>query len=140
MLTLMNMDESVHVPLYMASILNIIRQMAVKSARFNYKEFKQIVAREDYTRDQRNMLDMRLDLLESFLDLDGKHTGGMEFKSGEVTIMDLSCPFIDTNTACVMFKCGLQRYLQSKASGKLVVLDEAHKVHLRLCSHRSHSF
>lgn len=74
------------------------------------------------------MLDIRLNLLESFLDLDGTYSNNMKFHPGEITIMDLSCPFVDVNTACIMFKTGLQRYMQSQTSGKLVVLDEGHKV------------
>jgi hypothetical protein len=41
--------------------------------------------------------------------------------------MDLSDPFVDANTTCILFRIGLQLYLQSKAAGKMIVLDEAHK-------------
>jgi hypothetical protein len=73
------------------------------------------------------MLQMRLGLLESFLDLNNT-CPEPQFTEGEVTIMDMSCPFVDANTACILFRIGLQRYLQSKSAGKLIVLDEAHKV------------
>ncbi|KAI9686251.1 MAG: hypothetical protein M1822_003907 [Bathelium mastoideum] len=46
--------------------------------------------------------------------------------------MDMSCPFVDANTACVLFSIGLQNYLRSRASGKLIVLDEAHKYMLNV--------
>lgn len=128
MLKLMNVDESGRVPLYMAQILRILRHMAMQGVAFDYKTFKQHVNNERFEAVQRNMLDMRLDLLESFLDLKGLYKDDMLYEPGEITIMDMSCPFVDINTACLMFNCGLQRYMQSKASGKLVVLDEAHKV------------
>ena len=128
MLTLMNVDESGRVPLYMAQVLRILRHMATTSVTFDYMVFKQEIIKQKFEPLQRTMLDMRLDLLESFLDLSGTYKDDMLFNPGEITIMDMSCPFVDVNTACIMFKCGLQRYLQSKASGKLVVLDEAHKV------------
>ncbi|PVH99938.1 hypothetical protein DM02DRAFT_528010 [Periconia macrospinosa] len=127
MLTLMNVDESGSVPLYMASVLQIIRRIATTSVNFDFGVFKQALKSQRFTPDQQNMLDMRLNLLESFLDLNGTYRENMKFKPGEITIMDLSCPFVDVNTACIMFKCGLQRYLQSQTCGKLVVLDEAHK-------------
>jgi hypothetical protein len=76
---------------------------------------------------------MRLGLLESFLDLDNS-CPAPQFREGEITIMDMSCPFVDANTACILFRIGLQRYLQSKAAGKMVVLDEAHKVRSRFLS------
>ncbi|KAL1597158.1 hypothetical protein SLS60_008740 [Paraconiothyrium brasiliense] len=127
MLTLMNVSESDRMPLYMGAILQIIREMATASDRFDYRVFKAHVRQQRFTPDQENMLKIRLDLLESFLDLQGTNRDDMLFKPGEITIMDMSCPFVDVNTACIMFRCGLQRYLQSRASGKLVVLDEAHK-------------
>lgn len=73
------------------------------------------------------MLQMRLDPLESFLDLHNTRPES-QFKEGEVTIMDMSCPFVDANTACILFRIGLQKYLHSGATGKMIVLDEAHKV------------
>jgi len=126
---LMNIDEKAETPLYMAKVQKILRQMAKEndSEGFDYKKFKESLALCNFNPTQLNMLEMRLDLLESFLDLSGKHPEP-EFRPGEITIMDMSDPFMDANTACLMFKIGLQRYLQSKAPGKMVVLDEAHKV------------
>lgn len=128
MLNLMNVDETGRVPLYMAHVLRILRGMATKNVRFDYNEFKQRITLARFEPVQQNLLDMRLDVLESFLDLTGTFNNEMLFEPGEITIMDMSCPFVDVNTACIMFRCGLQHYLQSQASGKLVVLDEAHKV------------
>jgi hypothetical protein len=131
MLTLMNVSESNAQPLYMAAVTQILREMATEGGEFNYLEFKVKLRDCPFNPAQRNMLQLRLDLLESFLDLDD--TGAeLRFKEGEVTIMDMSCPFVDANTACILFKIGLQRYLQSEAAGKMIVLDEAHKVRLSL--------
>ncbi|PQE28768.1 P-loop containing nucleoside triphosphate hydrolase protein [Rutstroemia sp. NJR-2017a WRK4] len=77
------------------------------------------------------MLELRLGLLESFLDLKDE-CPIPTFEQGEITIMDLSCPFVDTNTACILFNLGLKQYMQSSSSGKMVVLDEAHKYMLNL--------
>ena len=54
------------------------------------------------------------------------------FLPSEITIMDMSCPFVDANTACVLFKIGLQQYLQSRGTSKMIVLDEAHKYMLKI--------
>ncbi|CAO2647186.1 Nn.00g081080.m01.CDS01 [Neocucurbitaria sp. VM-36] len=126
MLTLMNVSESEDTPLYMAAVTQLLRQMASEGVSFNYMDFRARLKKSHFNPVQVNMLQLRLGLLESFLDLDNS-CPEPHFHEGEVTIMDLSCPFVDANTACILFRIGLQRYLQSKASGKLIVLDEAHK-------------
>lgn len=127
--TLMAVDEKSSVPLYMAKVESILRSIAAKSkdGSLDYTKFKQALKLEKFDPTQTNMLEMRLNLLESFLDLTDK-APQPDYLPGEVTIMDLSDAFISSNTACILFKLGLERFLQSRAPGKLVVLDEAHKV------------
>lgn len=129
LLTLMGMNEKADVPLYMAKVESILRAIATENEDgvFDYSLFKQRVAMENFDPKQTNMLDMRLGLLESFLDK-YKNTPEPTFRPGEITIMDLSDPFITPNTACILFKLGLERFTQSQTLGKMVVLDEAHKV------------
>ncbi|KAI9667623.1 MAG: hypothetical protein M1821_000440 [Bathelium mastoideum] len=132
MLTLMAVDESANPPLYLASVTKILRQMAMEgSGEFKYSDFKARLKLCQFNPSQLNMLELRLGLLESFLDLNNS-CQEPEFSPGEVTIMDMSCPFIDANTACILFSIGLHNYLQSRASGKLIVLDEAHKYMLNV--------
>jgi hypothetical protein len=127
MLTLMNVSESEEQPLYMAQVTQILREMATTGTDFNYGTFKQRLRAQQFNPAQTNMLQIRLNLLESFLDL--KNTCPKpQFRPGEITIMDMSCPFVDANTACILFRIGLTRYLQSDTAGKMIVLDEAHKV------------
>lgn len=129
MLQLMQVDESAQGPLYLGEVQRTLREIWAEHEEFDYKLFKtRIEKHSDLDFAQRNMLNMRLGILEWFLDLKGEHRENVVFRPGEVTIMDLSCPFVDANTACIMFRCGLQRYLQTDASGKMIVLDEAHKV------------
>ncbi|KAJ4993565.1 hypothetical protein SVAN01_01113 [Stagonosporopsis vannaccii] len=126
--TLMAVDEKSTMPLYMANVEAILRAIASKSLDgcLDYLEFKRRLAQETFDTTQTTMLNMRLNLLESFLDL--TDTSPMpNFRPGEVTIIDLSDPFITPSTACVLFKLGLEQFLQSPTSGKMVVLDEAHK-------------
>ncbi|KAM3086270.1 hypothetical protein ACMFMG_000407 [Clarireedia jacksonii] len=127
---LMAFDESNKVPLYMAEVQKIIRDLATER-KFHYLEFKKQLQRCTFNPAQQTMLQLRLGLLESFLDL--KDECPMPtFEQGEITIMDLSCPFVDTNTACLLFNLGLKQYMQSSSSGKMIVLDEAHKYMLDL--------
>ena len=52
-----------------------------------------------------------------------------EFKPGSLTIVDLSCPFVDENAACALFVICLQLFLDKRHDvGRIVALDEAHKV------------
>jgi hypothetical protein len=126
MLTLMNVNESGDTQLYIAAVTQILRQMATEGGSFNYFSFKTRLRGCKFNPVQVNMLQMRLALLESFLDLTDSCPEA-RFRDGEVTIMDLSDPFVDANTTCILSRIGLQRYLQSKAAGKMIVLDEAHR-------------
>ncbi|KAF2871091.1 hypothetical protein BDV95DRAFT_494743 [Massariosphaeria phaeospora] len=131
MLTLMAVDLTAEPPLYLVQVQGILRSMAEEGRGFNYMQFKKRLEQCNFNPAQKQMLDMRLGQLDSFLDL-GNTFQEPQYRPGEITIMDMSCPFVDANTACIMFKLGLQRYLQSRASGKMVVLDEAHKYMLDL--------
>ncbi|KAH8731841.1 hypothetical protein GQ44DRAFT_641702 [Phaeosphaeriaceae sp. PMI808] len=128
LLTLMAVNEKSEVPLYMAKVESILRTIATESEEgvFDYDLFKQKLALENFTPMQTNMLEMRLGLLESFLDREGT-VPEPKFRPGEVTIIDMSDPFVTPNTACILFKLCLERFMQSRAPGKMVVLDEAHK-------------
>ena len=52
-----------------------------------------------------------------------------EFESGTLTIVDLSCPFVDESSACALFSICLDLFLESRnTASRIVALDEAHKV------------
>jgi hypothetical protein len=52
-----------------------------------------------------------------------------QFKAGRVTIIDLTDPFISASAASALFDIALSLYLEVNIpNGKLLVLDEAHKV------------
>ncbi|KAH7079616.1 hypothetical protein FB567DRAFT_125993 [Paraphoma chrysanthemicola] len=128
LLTLMAVNEKAEVPLYMAKVESILRAIATESkdGLFDYNLFKERLALENFDPKQTNMLEMRLGLLESFLDKTNT-VPDPKYRPGEVTIIDLSDPFVTPNTACILFKLGLERFMQSRVPGKMVVLDEAHK-------------
>jgi hypothetical protein len=57
------------------------------------------------------------------------------FSGGAVTIIDLTDPFINSAAACALFDISLTLYLEKNIrGGKLLVLDEAHKVSASLIS------
>ncbi|GAM35382.1 hypothetical protein TCE0_017r03673 [Talaromyces pinophilus] len=130
MLSLMSMGKKDSKPLYMAQLTRILREMALTNkGRFNYFEFRQRLKDLRLDRTQTPFLEQRLDLLDSFLDLKGvDKTGGDYFVDGGVTILDLSCPFMDQDTACILFRIAIDLFLHSHPSrGKMIVADEAHK-------------
>lgn len=122
-----------------------------------------LLGSQDWIRGQAAPLEMRLQLLESFLDIDksrlpdlfqqnGKTSGykprknaspyallsqqkagntAWEFEPGTLTIIDLSCPFVDENEACALFNICVGIFLEGRNNGgRIVALDEAHKVSL----------
>ena len=51
-----------------------------------------------------------------------------DFAPGSLTIVDLSCPFVDDSAACALFAICLELFLESRGDvGRVVALDEAHK-------------
>ncbi|KAL8839299.1 MAG: hypothetical protein Q9176_004479 [Flavoplaca citrina] len=51
-----------------------------------------------------------------------------DFKPGTLTIVDLSCPFVDESSACALFSICLDLFLESRNyASRIVALDEAHK-------------
>ncbi|KAA8895659.1 hypothetical protein FN846DRAFT_784756 [Sphaerosporella brunnea] len=128
MLTLMSVSKSSEQPLYISHVTKLLREMAAESSEFDFLGFKQRLAQVQMLPLQRKPLEQRLDLLESFLDLDGT-SNVFDFTEGSITIVDLSCPFVDENTACVLFNIALSTFLQDSTpgAGKVVAVDEAHK-------------
>ena len=128
-LNMMSVDQSQSPPLYIGQITRILRELASSSPNgFDYREFKRHLEKSPLTRAQQGPLRQRLDLLESFLVTDDS-APSWTFESGGVTIIDLSCPFVDANMACMLFNIGIRLYLESGlTTGKVIAIDEAHKV------------
>ncbi|RPA82414.1 hypothetical protein BJ508DRAFT_238040 [Ascobolus immersus RN42] len=117
--------------LYMAQVTKVLRAMAESGAKFDYHEFKKRLVALKLAFDQFQFLEQRLSLLESFLDLKGAcKDEDFAFPKGSLTIVDLSCPFVDDNMACLLFDIFLKVYFETSAAescGKIVALDEAHR-------------
>lgn len=122
--------------------------MAMKNhdvAGLDYQAFRDTVLQEKFNEAQRTMLYARLQLLESFMyprpgvkwlnkddakeRLEIAKAGTLSFQPGSLTIIDLSCPFVDESAACTMFNICLAIFLEDrKETSRIVALDEAHKV------------
>ncbi|PLN76856.1 hypothetical protein BDW42DRAFT_198738 [Aspergillus taichungensis] len=128
MLALMSVSQGGEMPLYMAQVTRVLRDMAMESGGyFDYCDFRARLHALNLNRSQTPFLCQRLDLLDSYLDLAGE-TSGDYFVDGGVTILDLSCPFVDQSTACILFRIAIELFLHAHASrGKMIVADEAHK-------------
>ncbi|KAI3226779.1 hypothetical protein DTO012A9_9299 [Penicillium roqueforti] len=128
MLSLMSVSQSGSLPLYMAQVTRILREMAMESGGyFDYSDFRGRLNALKLDRSQTPFLYQRLDLLDSYLDLAGTDTSDY-FIDGGVTILDLSCPFVDQSTACILFRIAIDLFLYAHPSrGKMIVADEAHK-------------
>ncbi|KAI0773976.1 hypothetical protein C8Q74DRAFT_1448046 [Fomes fomentarius] len=125
-LSMMAVGSSESAPLYMHSILSILRELG---DNFTYKEFlsRTELAKRSMNPQQRGSLDQRLSLLASFVDSANPRKGPL-FRSGRVTIIDLSDPFIDPSSACSLFEIITRLFVRADIpSGKVLVTDEAHK-------------
>ncbi|CAI6338406.1 unnamed protein product [Periconia digitata] len=129
--TLMAVGTDTDMPLYMHTILKILRDMAIESGgedRFDYRVFKNKLTKQGFMEKQTPAVKMRLDLLESFLDVTAntKTRDLLKGESGVLTIIDLTDPVIDADTACVLFDICLSIFMSQTRRGTIVALDEAH--------------
>ncbi|PGH00042.1 hypothetical protein AJ79_08313 [Helicocarpus griseus UAMH5409] len=132
-------------PLYMEVVTKVLRDMAEESQGrrgINFEAFKLRLREEGFDKGQTGPLNMRLQLLESFLGKSSKKAQGTsarnginknndniwEFPKGSLTIVDLSCPFVDENDACSLFNICMSIFMERRnEGGRIVALDEAHK-------------
>lgn len=132
MLNLMAIDQKENTTLYMAQVTKVLRDMAMETGGFDFFDFKSRIKGLNLFSAQRKALDQRIGLLESFLDVDTQSRGSLfDFTPGALNIVDLSCPFVDSGMACILFDICLSTFLQTQTAnckGKVIALDEAHKV------------
>jgi hypothetical protein len=143
MTTLMTIDRfDAAPPLYMDAVTRILRGMAalagapsstngwaaVVLGAFDYLAFKRRLSFAGLDQLlQLGPLKQRLELLKSIFALDpstdGDSGGGgdqiqpPDYASGSVTTIDMSCPFVDVHTACVMLKIGIDLLMKAECAG-----------------------
>lgn len=135
-------DTGEGLPLYIHSVLRLLREMASEpnaKPGLDYQDFRARVDMLGFSPAQKLPLSLRLELLEEFIEAQtpkiktnltprgkGNDWGPVP---GRITIIDLSCHFLDVSTACTLFDIYLGVFLEQKLDiGRLVALDEAHKV------------
>ncbi|KAI7532856.1 glutathione degradosome, partial [Hortaea werneckii] len=122
-------DEEQNVPLYMEVMMEELRRMAKSQRPFTVAEFEERKVAKGFKEGQASMLNMRLDLLKSFMN--ESHTsqeGLFKTEPGTLTIVDLTDPFLDASTVCMLFDICLALFKQNRPSSGLVIgLDEAHR-------------
>lgn len=100
---------------------------------YSYQAFSERLQRkkQDLNPNQLAMLKQRMDLLETFIDKSDSTASEARsrFAAGKLTIIDLSDPFIDPAQACGFFEIVVRLFVRANVdTGKVLVLDEAHKV------------
>ena len=149
-------------PLYLEVLQNILRRLRRKNERFSVRNFLRDLTEANLNPGQLQMLNQRLTILKTFsaetapdilkqdnkdlegeqLDNERKKQGlGMKgdciaVERGTLTIIDLSDPFVDASTACILFDICLGIILKRHKEvvttsrippGLIITLDEAHK-------------
>lgn len=108
----------------------VLRELGAEN--FSYEMFKTNLAqaKKKFNPDQLSGLEQRMMLLESFLAKESKRDYvETRFKEGQLTIVDLTDPFIDAGNANGLFEIVTRLFERAKVNtGKVLVVDEAHKV------------
>ncbi|CAG9986899.1 unnamed protein product [Clonostachys byssicola] len=138
MLKLMAFDSTGSgTPLYMEVVTRIIREISMEGSHFTYSLFKDRLSATKLFRDQETALNMRLQLLDTFLTPEltphlkkpsAAEQDIWDFQPGTLTIVDLSDPFLSSGDACSLFSICLSIFLEERSNcSRVVALDEAHK-------------
>lgn len=144
-LSMMAVGSSDSAPLYIQGILvsedfvlfsvatdNIQSILRDLGEDFRYDEFMKRLEgkKETFNPAQLTGLEQRMALLTSFLDTRPRSNSQIDrFAAGQLTIIDLSDPFIDPASACGLFEIITRLFVRAEVgTGKVLVVDEAHKV------------
>ncbi|KIY74182.1 hypothetical protein CYLTODRAFT_364601 [Cylindrobasidium torrendii FP15055 ss-10] len=113
-------------PLYMNTVMDILRTLGDK---FTFTGFKNALASKQRTMNTNQLsgLDQRLSLLTSLV-AKGKQGVWSRFNPGQLTIIDLSDPFVDHASAASLFEILIRLFVRENVgTGKVLLVDEAHK-------------
>ncbi|EXJ92553.1 hypothetical protein A1O3_01105 [Capronia epimyces CBS 606.96] len=138
MMTLMAVKDDGQSPLYLEVLYKVLRDMSMEnkgSSGLDYLNFKSRLNAQGFSAAQNGPLRLRLQLLEEFLasrdqSAESAHVldGVFHSAQGSLTIVDLSCPFVNENDACALFNICLSIFMENRGEcGRVIALDEAHK-------------
>ncbi|KAI0952581.1 hypothetical protein AcV7_008333 [Taiwanofungus camphoratus] len=126
LLSMMAVGSSDSAPLYMQTVLSVVRDLG---EQFSYVAFEQRLEElnRDFNPAQKAGLKQRMALLDAFVDTSRKPKA-KRFEEGRLTIVDLSDPFVDPAAACGLFEIVTRLFVRAEVgTGKVLVVDEAHK-------------
>ncbi|KAI0068910.1 hypothetical protein BV25DRAFT_1817835 [Artomyces pyxidatus] len=132
-LSMMAVSSSENAPLYIQSVLSILRNLGDD---YTYTVFLRRLEelKEGLNPAQLCSLKQRMELLETFTRPKTRHHGPASsiaetrFMQGQITIVDLSDPFVDPPSACAIFEIILRLFERAEVdTGKVLLVDEAHK-------------
>ncbi|KAF7981653.1 hypothetical protein HWV62_32764 [Athelia sp. TMB] len=126
-LSMMGVTGSERAPLYIQIILSILRELG---ENYTYSEFNRRLEErmEDFSPAQIAGLEQRMALLQSFIEKEKEEQPRPRFEAGQLTIIDLSDPFIDPASACGLFEFVTRLFVRADVgTGKVLLVDEAHK-------------
>ncbi|KAI9454617.1 hypothetical protein F5148DRAFT_1229087 [Russula earlei] len=126
-LSLMAVNSSDHAPLYMQTVLSVLRELG---DNYTYDAF--MTKLEDRKRDmnpgQKAGLRQRLELLQTNSPNAADTKEEKRFAPAMVTIIDLSDPFVDPTMAGAIFEICIRLFQRANVdTGKVLIVDEAHK-------------
>ncbi|KAF9469015.1 hypothetical protein BDZ94DRAFT_1245162 [Collybia nuda] len=127
-LSMMAVGSSDSAPLYIQIVLSILRDLG---ENYTFQAFMRNLetSKKKFNPAQLSGLEQRLSLLTSFMEKG--HSSKQQkprFAPGQITIVDLSDPFIDSASACGLFEIITRLFVRADVStGKVLVVDEAHK-------------
>jgi len=124
-LSMMAVDSSERAPLYMQVILSILRKLGED---YTYRKFLEELEEKKKTFDptQKSHLEQRMALLKTFTSTVVQTHA--RFVKGQLTIVDLTDPFIDPASACGLFEIVTRLFVRADVTtGKVLLVDEAHK-------------
>jgi hypothetical protein len=131
--SLMRVDIGDNVPLYLSSILTMLRRLQKQGKIPDFATFKKIIKDELNLSDkQSSPLDLRMALLESLLreSTENQHFPTTDlkdiFSEPSLVVVDLTDPMLSSIEANGIFQVLLAMFLNT-VGPKLVVFDEAHK-------------
>ena len=132
--TLMRLEEKESQQLYVSVLLDLLRRYQQDDKIPDFEDFFNEVKELCQSQSQSSPLEQRLQLLESFVaeserNKASKHVSLEEcVKPGTMVIVDLTDPLLSVADANALFQVLLERFRLIKCpSGKLCVLDEAHR-------------
>lgn len=122
----MGFDNSTIMPLYLQRAMTILRQMGAD--KFNYASFKALMKKEKLNPAQACSFQMRIEMLDSFLNGKNHPDVASHFKPGRLVIVDLRDPFTNSSLVVALFDIVVGLFVEKKMdTGKVLLLDEAHK-------------